>query len=85
MDKTGLRAVIVSREGCFKCGEIQAVLEADGVPAEVRYWHASGARLLAQHGFIPAYLPATLLYRGDVLVAKWSGLAEFLEQWEETA
>lgn len=78
-----VQAIIVSRLGCFRCGEIKEILESNGVPVKVVHWHDGGGRILAEHNFIPKLLPATMLFEGDTVTHKWSGLADFLVGWEE--
>jgi hypothetical protein len=82
MQVTSLKSIIVSRENCFKCKDIQDALKREGVPSEILYFKQGGAAYLAARGYRPLYLPITFLFSGEELAFTADGLADFMEKWE---
>lgn len=78
-----LKAIIISRETCWKCKDIQESLRREDVPSEVLYFKQGGAAFLALKKYTPVYLPVTFLLKGDAVIFTADGLADFMEKWED--
>jgi hypothetical protein len=83
MRKNETHAIIISRENCFKCKDIQDSLYRESVPSEVLYFKQGGAAFLALRKYTPVYLPVTFLLKNDIVVFTADGLADFMEKWED--
>jgi hypothetical protein len=83
MPLNDVKAVIISRQSCFKCTDIVESLKKEEVPSTVILFKEGGAQYLAEREHMPQYLPCTFLYKKDMLVFVADGLADFMEKWED--